>query len=94
MRSHRILPQINAIRACGMPVMGHIGLTPQTHAESGGFRLQGKTMSAALDLLEDAKALQAAGCAAIVLEMVPDRVRTEQIPFLIVQWLEPMRPYL
>ena len=50
--------QIEAIRAGGMPVMGHIGLTPQTQAESSGFTVQGKTAAAALALMDDAEALQ------------------------------------
>lgn len=58
----------------GIPVLGHIGLTPQSATALGGFRVQGKTAEAAAQLLEDAQALEAAGCFAIVIEAVPDRV--------------------
>jgi 3-methyl-2-oxobutanoate hydroxymethyltransferase len=54
--------------------MGHLGLTPQSMHAMGGFKVQGKEVSAALALVEDAKALEAAGCFAIVLEGVPDEV--------------------
>lgn len=54
-----------------IPVMGHIGLTPQSVNMLGGYRLQGKTEAAALNLLEDAKALEDAGVFSIVLELVP-----------------------
>ena len=63
---------IRAIVQTGIPVMGHIGLTPQSVHQLGGFRTQGKTAKAALRLLEDALALQAAGCFSIVLESIPD----------------------
>jgi 3-methyl-2-oxobutanoate hydroxymethyltransferase len=67
----------NAIRAiigAGIPVMGHIGLTPQSVNQLGGFRVQGKTSSAAKRLVEDALLLEAAGCFSIVLESVPARL--------------------
>ncbi len=57
-----------------IPVMGHIGLTPQSVHKLGGFRLQGKTAAAARALLEDARALEAAGVFAIVLEVVPREI--------------------
>jgi 3-methyl-2-oxobutanoate hydroxymethyltransferase len=60
-----------AIVNSGIPVMGHIGLTPQTATALGGYKAQGKTASAAIRLYEDAVALQAAGCFSIVLEAVP-----------------------
>ena len=60
-----------AIVQSGIPVMGHIGLTPQTATALGGYKAQGKTASAAIRLYEDALALQAAGCFAIVIEAVP-----------------------
>ena len=63
-----------AIIQAGIPVMGHIGLTPQSVAMLGGFRVQGKTAVAAQRLLNDALALEAAGCFAIVLEAVPPAV--------------------
>ena len=65
---------IRAIAAAGIPVMGHLGLTPQSIHKFGGFRTQGKSASAAQCLLEDAQRLEEAGCYAIVLEAIPDRV--------------------
>ena len=55
----------------GIPVMGHLGLTPQSVLELGGFRVQGRTPEAAQALIEEAKALEAAGCFSLVLESVP-----------------------
>jgi 3-methyl-2-oxobutanoate hydroxymethyltransferase len=68
------LPVIEAILDAEIPVMGHLGLTPQSVHAMGGFKVQGKEHDAALDLVADAKALAAAGCFAIVLEGVPDAV--------------------
>ena len=68
------IPMIEAIVAAQMPVMGHIGLTPQSVHAMGGFKVQAKSAEAALDLVEQAKALQAAGCFSLVLEGVPRRV--------------------
>ncbi|EGG23247.1 3-methyl-2-oxobutanoate hydroxymethyltransferase [Cavenderia fasciculata] len=68
---------IAAIVNAGMPVIGHIGLTPQSVSALGGFRLQGKTSEQAMSILEDALALQEAGCSAIVIEMVPEIVATQ-----------------
>jgi 3-methyl-2-oxobutanoate hydroxymethyltransferase len=65
---------VAAISDAGITVIGHIGLTPQSTAKLGGYRVQGKTAADAQRLLEDAEALQAAGAAMIVLEMTPDRV--------------------
>ena len=62
---------IRAIVAAGIPVMGHLGLTPQSATKLGGFKVQGKTAAAAQRLLEDALLLQEAGCFAIVLEAIP-----------------------
>ena len=62
---------VRAIVDAGIPVMGHIGLTPQSVSKLGGFKTQGRTAAAARRLLEDALALEAAGCYAIVLEAVP-----------------------
>lgn len=67
----------NAVRAivgAGIPVMGHLGLTPQSVHQLGGFRAQGKTASAAKRLLEDAQILEEAGAFSIVLESVPARL--------------------
>ena len=57
--------------AAGIPVVGHIGLTPQSVNQMGGFKVQGKDVAAAQKLLDDAKALEAAGAFAVVLECVP-----------------------
>jgi len=65
---------IRAITGAGIPVMGHIGLTPQSINQLGGFRAQGKTASAAKRLVEDALLLEEAGCFSIVLEAVPARL--------------------
>jgi len=68
------VPMVEAIVDAEIPVMGHVGLTPQSVHAMGGFKVQGRTMSAALALVDEAKALEAAGCFAIVLEGVPDEV--------------------
>jgi 3-methyl-2-oxobutanoate hydroxymethyltransferase len=68
------LPVIEAIVDAEIPVMGHLGLTPQSVHAMGGFKVQGRDHDAALALRDDAKALAAAGCFAIVLEGVPDEV--------------------
>ena len=68
------LPAIEAIVRAEIPVMGHIGLTPQSVLAMGGYRVQAKSVDAAQVLLDAAKALAAAGCFAIVLEGVPDLV--------------------
>lgn len=67
---------IEAIVRAGIPVMGHIGLTPQSVSKLGGYRVQGKTAESAQRLLQDALALEAAGCFSIVLEAVPAPVAT------------------
>jgi 3-methyl-2-oxobutanoate hydroxymethyltransferase len=67
-------PTVEAIVRAGIPVMGHIGFTPQSLHRLGGYRVQGRTAADARRLLEDALALEAAGCFAIVLEMVPEPV--------------------
>jgi 3-methyl-2-oxobutanoate hydroxymethyltransferase len=63
-----------AIVRAGIPVMGHVGLTPQTATALGGYRAQGKTAQSAIKLCEEALALEAAGCFAIVFEAVPAAV--------------------
>jgi 3-methyl-2-oxobutanoate hydroxymethyltransferase len=63
-----------AIVRAGIPVQGHVGLTPQSVNVMGGFKVQGKTAEAARGILEDALALEDAGCFSIVLEGVPDRI--------------------
>ena len=62
---------VRAIVNAGIPVMGHIGLTPQTTSQLGGFKVQGKDADAALKLLEDAQRLEDAGACSIVVECVP-----------------------
>lgn len=68
------LPMVEAIVAAEIPVMGHLGLTPQSLHAMGGFKVQGRSMEAAMALVDDAKALAHGGCFAIVLEGVPDEV--------------------
>jgi 3-methyl-2-oxobutanoate hydroxymethyltransferase len=67
----RVLGRIEAILRADIPVMGHIGLTPQSVARMGGFKVQGRTARAAQALLDDARRLEDAGCFALVLEAVP-----------------------
>ena len=67
-------PRIKAIVDAGIPAIGHLGLTPQSVAALGGFRLQGKSAALAKVIADDAKALEKAGAFAILLELVPDRV--------------------
>lgn len=69
-----ILPQIKALINAGIPVMGHLGLTPQRAAMLGGFKAQAKTALGAKKLLEDALMLEDAGCFALVLEAVPAKI--------------------
>lgn len=69
-----VLPQIEAIVKAGIPVVGHLGLTPQSIHAFGGFKVQGKTEAAARKLLEDARKLEEAGVFAIVLECVPEKL--------------------
>lgn len=69
-----ILETVRAIVKAGIPVMGHLGLTPQTATKLGGYKVQGKTAKAAKRLFGDALALQEAGCFSIVLEAVPAQV--------------------
>jgi 3-methyl-2-oxobutanoate hydroxymethyltransferase len=68
------LSRVQAIVGAGVPVMGHVGLTPQSATMLGGFKAQGRTAEKAERLYEDALALEAAGCFAIVLEAVPAAV--------------------
>lgn len=71
---HERLEAIKAIVAAGIPVMGHLGLTPQSVNQLGGFRPQGKNAGAARRILEDALLLQEAGCFSLVLESIPARL--------------------
>jgi 3-methyl-2-oxobutanoate hydroxymethyltransferase len=70
----RYADTVRAIVRAGIPVQGHVGLTPQSVNAQGGFRVQGRTAAAALELLADALALEEAGCFSIVLEGVPARL--------------------
>jgi len=71
-----VAEKVRRIVECGIPVMGHIGLTPQSIYQLGGFKIQGKTTEAASKLLKDAQALEEAGAFAIVLETVPAQLST------------------
>lgn len=70
----RVIDKVLAIVAAGIPVQGHIGLTPQAVHALGGWRVQGRTAEDAQALMDDAMALEAAGCFSIVLESVPAEV--------------------
>lgn len=79
----RVVPQVKAMVEAGIPVQGHLGLTPQSAAQFGGFKVQGKTADAAKILIDDAMALAEAGCFSIVLEAIPSPIAamiTEAIP--------------
>jgi 3-methyl-2-oxobutanoate hydroxymethyltransferase len=69
-----------AIVAAGIPVMGHVGLTPQTATALGGYRSQGRTADRAMQVIDDAVALQEAGCFAIVFEAVPSELTEAVMP--------------
>jgi 3-methyl-2-oxobutanoate hydroxymethyltransferase len=73
----RSLRAIEAILAADIPVMGHVGLTPQSYHKLGGFKVQGREPAVAREIREDAKALADAGCFAIVLECVPAALAAE-----------------
>jgi 3-methyl-2-oxobutanoate hydroxymethyltransferase len=70
----RVLPQVKAIADGGMLLMGHIGLTPQSSGQLGGFKAQGRTAEAAMELISDARALQEAGIFSLLVEAVPPEV--------------------
>ncbi|MFW6415246.1 MAG: 3-methyl-2-oxobutanoate hydroxymethyltransferase, partial [Thermodesulfobacteriota bacterium] len=69
-----ILTQVQGIIRAGIPVQGHLGLTPQSAGQVGGFKVQAKTAQAAKKLIRDAKALEQAGCFSIVLEAIPAEI--------------------
>lgn len=71
-----------ALVEAGIPVVGHVGLTPQTATSLGGYRAQGRTADAALALIDDALALQDAGCALLVVEAVPSEVTAALMPLI------------
>ncbi len=64
-------PTVRHMVSSGIPVMGHIGLTPQSVNQMGGYKVQGRSLKAAVHLMEDARALEEAGAFAMVLECVP-----------------------
>jgi len=66
-----VAPTVERLVSAGIPVMGHIGLTPQSVHQLGGYKVQGKTLKAAVRLMEDARSLEESGAFAIVLECVP-----------------------
>lgn len=72
-----MVPLIRKLTAAGIPVVAHLGLTPQTAGVLGGFKVQGKTASAAKQLVEDAKQLELAGAFMMVLECIPHQLATE-----------------
>ena len=77
-----VVPIVEALVRAGVPVLGHVGLTPQTASALGGYKLQGKDEAQARKIVEDAVALEAAGCWGVVLELVPAplaRLITERI---------------
>ena len=77
------LPMVEALLAAEIPVMGHLGLTPQSIHAMGGYRVQGRGVEAAIELVEDARALASSGVFAIVLEGVPDivaQIVTQEVP--------------
>ncbi len=78
----RSVARAQAIVEAGVPVMGHVGLTPQTATALGGYRAQGRTAQRALALAQDALALQQAGVFAIVFEAIPAAVAAEVMPLL------------
>jgi 3-methyl-2-oxobutanoate hydroxymethyltransferase len=73
----RVIRAVEAILAADIPVMGHVGLTPQSFRKLGGYKVQGREAGAAHEILEDAMALSEAGCFALVLECVPDTLAAE-----------------
>ena len=70
----RVAETVHRIVECGIPVMGHLGLTPQSINALGGYRVQGRQRKEAVQLLQDAKALEDAGAYAVVLELVPTQL--------------------
>ncbi len=78
------LSRVKAIVESGIPVMGHVGLTPQSATALGGYKAQGRTAEKALSIADDALALQEAGCFSIVFEAVPAAVTDEIVPLIDV----------
>jgi 3-methyl-2-oxobutanoate hydroxymethyltransferase len=79
-----IVERARAIVQSGIPVMGHVGLTPQTATALGGYKAQGKNAKSAIKLLEDCLALQSVGCFSIVIEAVPSAITDEIVKRLEV----------
>jgi 3-methyl-2-oxobutanoate hydroxymethyltransferase len=71
-----VAEKVRSIVDCGIPVVGHIGLTPQSINQLGGYKVQGKTTEAALKMLKDAQVLEEAGAFAVILETVPTPLAT------------------
>ncbi len=85
----RVIPQIKAIVDAGMLVMGHIGLTPQSSGQLGGFKAQGRTAESAFELMKDAQAIEEAGAFSLLLEAVPPELgeiisKRSRIPVLSI----------
>lgn len=76
------LQRVRAIVESGIPVMGHVGLTPQSATALGGYKAQGRTADKAIEIAKDALALQAAGCFSIVFEAVPAAVTEKIMPLI------------
>jgi len=72
-----VLPQVRALTAAGIPVMGHLGLTPQSVHQMGGYRVQGRSDAQAQQILQDARALEEAGAFGIVAECMPHELGSE-----------------
>jgi 3-methyl-2-oxobutanoate hydroxymethyltransferase len=81
-RGGATVDRARALVRAGIPVVGHVGLTPQTATALGGYRAQGRTADAALAVIEDALALQDAGCSMLVIEAVPSEVTAALVPLL------------
>ena len=79
---HPVLPVVQRLVEAGIPVMGHLGLTPQSVHQIGGFKKQARSHGEAQKLVESARALQAAGAFAVVLEMIPAHVAAEATALL------------
>jgi 3-methyl-2-oxobutanoate hydroxymethyltransferase len=81
-RGGTTVDRARALVQAGIPVVGHVGLTPQTATALGGYRAQGRTAEAALAVIDDALALQDAGCSMLVVEAVPSEVTAALVPLL------------
>ena len=81
-RGGSTVDRARALVRAGIPVVGHVGLTPQTATALGGYRAQGRTAEAALAVIDDALALQDAGCSMLVIEAVPSEVTAALMPLL------------